>query len=342
MRVKTRMTSAKRTVTVRGSGVAALTAARLLDIQGWNVRLEGGTSVRRLHLLLSETTANLLEALWNDSTLLAGAHPIHERAVQWGRTSGFEVVPAVGTAIGADELVKRLATRLHLTAVSVDAEDEGSWIVDARAGSPETGNKTAPMRAFGRRHAWVSPAVLRAGSRADRCMMEAVESGWIFLLPVGNRRAILQFVSFPSSVASHLSDELLAETRTIRSVVDSIGAWSDPIACMPRAMLAPASAGRIAIGEAALSFDPISGDGVGHALRGVVLAVTILQEIADGMPIAERLNSYASTLHRAMVHHLTTCLSLYREAPYGDGWREELCAMQAGVALLTGKAVVAS
>ena len=54
---------------------------------------------------------------------------------------------------------------------------------------------------------------------------------------------------------------------------------------MPRARLPPASVGWLAVGEGALAFDPISGDGVGHALRGVVLAATTLHEIASGKEI---------------------------------------------------------
>jgi flavin-dependent dehydrogenase len=330
------MATNERSVVVRGSGVAALTCARLLDIQGWSVRLEQGAPARRLHLLLGEATAGLLAALWNDPLLLAGAHPVRERAVSWGSASGADTVPAPGVAIGANELVRRLAARLRLPSAAPDA---AALIVDAQPGSPESAGAAAPMRAFGRRHAWVAQAMLRAESRPDLCVMETVGDGWVFLLPVGAGRASLQFVAIPSITPLPAPNHAVAATRTIRKAIDGIGAWSDPMPCMPRARLPPACPGRIAVGEAALAFDPVSGDGVGHALRGAVLAATSLHAIANGAPIAECLDGYASTLRRAMAHHLKTCLALYGAAPRGPGWRDEVSAMAAGVALLTGKAV---
>lgn len=326
-----RKMASERSVIVRGSGVAALTCARLLDTQGWSVRLEQAVPARRHCLMLSEATCGLLAALWNDPLLLAGAHPIRERAVSWGLESEADVVPAPGLAISAIELARRLAASLRLSPADFT---DASWIVDARPDSPETIG--APMRAFGCRHAWVSQASLRAGSRSELCVMETVVDGWIFLLPTGAGQASLQFVSIPSITLKRTPSEVVAATRTIQKAIDDIGVWSDPMPCMPRARLPPACARRIAIGEAALGFDPISGDGVGHALRGAVLAATSLHAIADGTPIAGCLDGYASTLRRAMTHHLNACIGLY-EGMFG--WKDEVSAMAAGVALLTAPPV---
>ena len=331
------MIAGERSVIVRGSGVAALTIARLLDIQGWSVRLEQGAPARRLCLLLSETTAGLLAALWNDPLLLAGAHRIRERAVSWGPASEADTVAAPGVAISANELARRLAASLRLAPASADDVSDAAWIVDARPDSSETTGAAKPMRTFGHRHAWVAQAMLRAASRSDLCVIETVRDGWVFLLPAGTGRASLQFVSIPSITPPPAPNEAVAATRTIRKAIDGIGEWSDPMPCMPRARLPPACPGRISIGEAALGFDPISGDGVGHALRGTVLAAMSLHAIANGTPIAECLDGYASTLRRAMAHHLKTCLGLYGDA---QGWHDEVGAMAAGVALLTRQGIV--
>jgi len=276
------MTTRQRSVVVRGSGVAGLTIARLLDLQGWST------------------------------------------------------VPAPSVAIDASELARRLAASLRLAPASGDDVSDAAWIVDARSISPQTTGPASPMHAFGRRHARVAQAMLRAASRPDTCVIETVRDGWVFLLPAGAGGASLQFVSIPSITPIPAPNEAVAATRTIRKAIDSIGAWSDPMPCMPRIRLSPARPGRIAIGEAALGFDPISGDGVGHALRGTVLAATLLHGIANGTPIAECLDGYAYTLRRAMTHHLKTCLGLYAYTP---DWCDELSAMASGVALLTGQAI---
>ena len=92
--------------------------------------------------------------------------------------------------------------------------------------------------------------------------------------------------------------------------------------------------GRITVGDAAVAFDPISGDGVGHALRGAVLAATMLQTIAGGAPVAPCLARYSEMLRRAMSHHLRICLGFYRDGAIESGWRSEVAAMEAAVPTL--------
>lgn len=326
---------ADRSAVVRGSGVAALTCARLLGVQGWDVRLELGAPARRRHVLLGAATARLLAALWDEPMLLAGTHPIRERAVSWGTAPDIDILPAPGIALDIDDLVRRLAEGLCLPPGGADATGDAAWIVDTRPDSADSSGADPPMHVFGGRHAWISQVELRADSRDDLCVMESVADGWAFLLPVGGGLASLQFVSIPSGVPPLQPAEVAAATRVIRDAIGHAGAWSDPIPCMPRARLPPASVGRLAVGEGALAFDPISGDGVGHALRGVVLAATTLHEIASGKETAECLDDYANILRRAMVQHIRACLDLYGDAPLAAAWQDEIRAMKDGVALLT-------
>ena len=299
------------------------------------MRLEQSAPARRRRVLLSEATARLLAALWGDPLLLAGTHPIRERAVSWGAAPDVDVLPAPGIAIDVDDLIQRLAEGLCLPLGAADAASDAAWIVDTRPGSIGPSDADPPMHAFGGRHAWISQVELRTDSRHDLCVMESVADGWAFLLPTGGGFASLQFVSIPSCVPPSSPAEVGAATRVIRDAIGKFGAWSDPIPCMPRVRLPPARAGRLAVGEGALAFDPISGDGVGHALRGVVLAATTLHEIVSGEEIAECLNDYANTLRRAMVQHIQTCIGLYRDASLAAAWQEEIGAMEAGLALLT-------
>ena len=283
--------------------------------------------------MLGERAAGLLEALWNDPALLSDTHVVRERAVWWGPADRCETVSAPGIAIGVDDLVQRLRARLHLPQNVASADREAAWIVDARPCSTHH-NNVATIHAFGRRHASIAPASLRANSRTDVCIMESIERGWVFLLPIGAGQAALQFISVSEASALLNASEIVAATRMIRDAVATVGLWTGFVPCMPKARLPPARPGQIAIGEAALAFDPISGDGVGHALRGAVLAATVLQAIADGKPMRNCLDDYASTLRRAMTQHLSICLRLYADVPRAAGWPEELVAMKSGIALL--------
>jgi hypothetical protein len=312
--------------------MTALTCARLLGVQGWQVQREQGGEARPVHLLLGQATANLVAALWSDPTLFRGAHRIRERAVCWNRKNGMEAVAAPGLVIAADELVRRLASRL--TTESNGQDPAPFWIVHARA--PQTGEFPPALREIGRRQAWIAPAMLAPRAHRDRCLMESVERGWLFLLPVSAERADLQYVSLPSHPPPPAPEFVIEKTTMIRHALSDIAPWRSPIACMPKVHLTPAQSGALAVGEGALAFDPISGDGVGHALRSVVLAATTLDAIAKGQPADECLSEYAATLHRAMAHHLKICLGLYNDAMHDPGWRAEIAAMRAEMAELGG------
>jgi hypothetical protein len=271
--------------------------------------------------------------LWGDPLLLAGAHPVAQRAVVWGAAEPT-ILPAPGIVLDVDDLVGRLAQRLERPS---GATGNAAWIVDTQPGVFDTG---PPMRAFGNRQTWLAQVELRPQSRDDLCIMESVAQGWAFLLPLGGGLASLQFVSVPAAAPVPSPSEVVSSTRTIREAVGGAGAWSEPIPCMPRARLPSARDGWLAVGEGALAFDPISGDGVGHALRGVVLAATTLHEIATGKAMAECLDGYTNTLRRAMLQHLQTCHGLYVDAPFAAVWADEIAAMQAGAALLETAAAI--
>jgi hypothetical protein len=312
--------------------VTALTCARLLGVQGWQVQRDQGSEARPVHLLLGQATANLVAALWSDPTLFRGAHRIRERAVCWNRRNGMEPVAAPGLVIAADELVRRLASRL--TTENNGQDPPPLWIVNARA--PQAGEFPSALREIGRRQAWIAPATLAPKALRDRCLMESVEGGWLFLLPASAERADLQYVSLPSHSPPPAPEIVIEKTAMICHALSDIAPWRSPLACMPKVHLMPAQPGELAVGEGALAFDPISGDGVGHALRSVVLAATTLDAIAKGQPADECLSEYAATLHRAMAHHLKICLELYDNAMQDPGWRAEIATMRATTGELSG------
>ena len=202
------------------------------------------------------------------------------------------------------------------------------------------------MHCFGRRRAWAAPVALRSGAPSDRCVMAAMEAGWVFLLPVKGGRASLQLISIHSSESLPSPAQVVGATRAVRDCVGEVGAWSDPVPSMARIRLpvgklgSPRRPGRIAIGEAAVAFDPICGDGVGHALRGAVLTTIVLQTVARGASPVTCLGRYSSMLRRTMSHHLGICLRFYRDIAIYGGWCDEIVAMEDGVRFLTDGSVL--
>jgi len=290
--------------------------------QGWQVALTPEPRVRPLHWLIGARTAGLLAALWQDPELFAGVHPIAARTVVWPAGAAPVLAPAPGYAIAATELLARLAARLPALA----SPEPAAWQIDTRPGDISA---AAPaMRAFGTRRAWLAAARLAPAMPEDRCLMLAAGSGWLFVLPLGAGAASVQYigVALPPEPADLLAAHPLTDG------VAAVGDWSAPVAAMPRWRPDPVRIGVLAVGEAALGFDPISGDGVGHALRGLVLAATDLAAITGGGDAAAILARHAATLRSAMAQHLKACSGLYADA--GAAFAGEVAAMTAGLAEL--------
>ena len=273
-------------------------------------------------LRLGAATAQLLAALWSDPGLLAGVHRLDARAVRWNDDAAA-TQPGPGFTIDAADLSARLAARLRIPLVS-GHQGDCDWTIDARRAEPHA-------QRFGTRTAQVAHAMLRGSEDMGTCRMEAVPDGWLFLLPLGGDAAALQFVT-PGSARP--VPAVLAGSSLVAASLASAGAWSPPLPAMAGATLPAAAPGRLALGEAALSFDPIAGDGVGHALRGAVLAATTLDEVAKGGPAGPALARYDATLRAAMAHHLGLCVRHYRAATPGAVWDSEIVAMEQGRAAL--------
>jgi hypothetical protein len=80
----------------------------------------------------------------------------------------------------------------------------------------------------------------------------------------------------------------------------------------------------ISIGDSSVAFDPISGEGVGNALRGCILATAVLKGIASGMAPDRCLQYYDLRLRRALLQHVTQCISFYSSAFASEKWKEEI------------------
>ncbi|HKM61076.1 MAG TPA: hypothetical protein VJY39_01170 [Acidisphaera sp.] len=312
--------SQARSACVIGAGVAGLTAAHLLRARGWNVAASGTPRASFGAILLRETTARLLLAIWGDTdgTLLRGARRLHGRRVLWGTEPEARVAqPAY--AIELSMLVAALAERVGRLAP--DSADACAWTL---AATDDAASPLGPARRHGVRRAWIADVALSPLAPRDEAVLEGVDGGWFMLLPDGSGRGTLQAVAARASDAPPF-DDLRARTRLMRDLVGEVCAQAGPFPCMPR-LRAPAAGSRtIAVGEAALACDPLCGDGVGHALRGAVAAASALQAIAAGAPEAEALRRYDAGLAFAMRRHLGACIAHYEAA--GGGWDAEIAAM---------------
>jgi len=343
--------------TVHGGGVAALTAARLLALKGWTVDLWTGRRVSAgPRLLLSDSTWSLLGALWGlDRDQYPVAHPIRYRTVLTDAAPATTTAH-IGWSLQLDDLRETLALRLSDTPsgrLTVHREDpvdfhapngDRGWAVIAarnadRSQAPD-GVTTFPSAtghvSAGSRCVRAADAPLRRSAPRDACAFEWVAAGWLFAAPLDTDRALLQLMT--PGADGHDDAAALAEAVSQSRLVSAL--IEEPTGTNRRWESSPylkdpwPHLRRIRIGEAAVGFDPICGDGCGHAMRTAVLAVAALDAIESGESPVDVRRHYRQRLGYAFFSHLQTCREIYATAVQSSIWADELRRMDSAESVM--------
>lgn len=140
---------------------------------------------------------------------------------------------------------------------------------------------------------------------ADRAIFEAVPGGWLFLLPTGPQRALLQSQRDEPDGNQDLLHTNLAQSLVLPRLIVPVESEpqifnASPHLANPCAGNASALGGAwIAIGDAAMALPPVTGDGVGNGIRTAIWATACLRAVQAGEPEAEVLAFYAWRLRDA-------------------------------------------
>jgi len=119
-----------------------------------------------------------------------------------------------------------------------------------------------------------------------------------------------------------------------RLVVEQIEGLSGPAAqfpAYPRIAWPLCGSGWLACGTAALLFDPLCGDGTGHAIREAILASAVVRAIAKGAKADELLAHYQTRLMAGFKRHIKLCREFYLSGHGGPWWNAELGSLDRGV-----------
>jgi len=326
---------------VVGAGVAGLTCAHLLAEHGWNVHVWDLGVNRTPPLVLNDGTVWLLRDLWRGGDeLVEGAVRLRVRTVQWGR--GPETtVRQPGVVVDGGLLRQRLLGRLveahpdRVCLFEVPAAGLTERLAEVRPAVrvfDASGRRAhaatvlgkARRRILGRRCILTAPVTLAEHCASEACWMETVSDGWVFLAPIEAGRAVLQaMVPHSPGDPEDTLRRLHAETRLISRRVDELAGWVSVFAAAPQCSDPLLGHRWIAIGDAAIALDPVSGDGTGHGLRGAILATSVIEAIASGCPDRSYLDHYHTRLVEAFQVHLQRCLAHYSTAFSSPAWLEE-------------------
>jgi flavin-dependent dehydrogenase len=321
--------SRKRTL-VLGCGVAGLTVAQLLSGRGWTVDCLAGTPGPGPVVVIGWPDALLLLELWQaDEALFRSAHRLHGRVVHWEPGPAPSLAPAPALVMPIDRLTRVLADRAgaagmrFVDTAQVDATDY-DWVVQA-GGRPAMAQASID---FGRRCGAAAPVRLAPCAHTDRTVMESVADGWLFVIPHGLGRGTLQAVFCgPRGDPAADLQALLSQSRAASALVEEIAGRPIGFAAMPRLATTPCVSGSIAVGDAALTLDPMSGGGIASGLRGAILAAAVLDATEGEGTSPACFEHYAQRLRDVMRSHVRSCIELYGRAVNAMAWRAEIRAM---------------
>lgn len=289
-------------VSIRGDGVAARCCGHLLGQAGYRVSLARTERPRVPMIMLSAAAQSLIRDIFQRDDLFSGLPAIHKRIVAWGS----EPVELAHSAVVVSEEV--LLERLGFES----CEAESGWTICA---APPLPAQTVEHR-FGSRMATLTKVEMK---ESGACWVESVEEGWLFLnsgwlIAVGGS-----------------AEELLGKSRLVARQIVARGADEVRFAASPR-MIAPLGGDTwIACGSAAMSFDPLCGDGTAHAVREAILASAVIRAADGGEPIADLVKHYEARLTAGFQRHLEECRRFYSSGGSGEWWRQEAGACVQGM-----------
>jgi hypothetical protein len=279
--------------------------------------------------MLSDSAIALMRDVLGNDHLFGTSRRVTRRVVAWGPHAEPVTLDHGAVAVSEQELLDELGREgfADESASQPDGTPDGTpdWTIAASAPLP---GDTVENR-FGARTATATPVELRADSESNCCWMESLEDGWLFLIGNAPGAGWLLAVGAPTG-------ELIDKSRLISKQIASLGPEQGRFSSAPRivAPLCGDTSSRkswLACGSAAMTFDPICGDGTAHAVREAILAAAVIRAIENGGDEASLKTHYEARLTAGFRRHLELCLAFYRSGGSGEWWQREALGLRNGI-----------
>jgi flavin-dependent dehydrogenase len=202
----------------------------------------------------------------------------------------------------------------------------------------DAGGRSAPLaRQIGARRrvsdrlvcGWVHGFACPMGRGSGLTVVEAVEDGWWYTAPVPNGRRVLAFLTdadLPAARIAHNTASLINSTiaaPAIRAIVmeSELASLSGGFTAAHSSVLNPfGAAGWLAAGDASISFDPLSAQGLLHALfSGLAAAEATHSSLAgddDAVPRYRRLMNSIYLAYRRRLDFFYASETRWPSAPF--------------------------
>jgi hypothetical protein len=257
-------------------------------------------------IMLSVAAQDLIRDIFQRDDLFHDLPVIRKRIVAWGA----DAVQLDHSAVVVSEGV--LLDRLGM----VSCETQAGWTICA---APPLPAQTVEHR-FGSRMASAVAVELNAIAHRDACWIESLEDGWLFLnsgwlIAVGARAEVL-----------------LSKSRLVGEQIVRVEGAALQFPASPRMTIPLGGEGWISCGSAAMSFDPLCGDGTAHAVREAILASAVIRAADLGEPVVDLMSHYESRLTAGFQRHLKECYKFYSSGGNAAWWRAEAESCVEGIA----------
>lgn len=311
-------------VLIQGDGIAAVCLARLLSDAGLDYNLEHQPRPKVASVLLSRQSELLLRSIFPETPehgldLFDGYARITTRIVRWGEASDEVALPHHGIVVPEGDLLKRLWSR-----VPNPARHSGLGLFPPWICSTHSGAAIGPEYVCGSRIARFAQVRLSPQAEASSCWIESVPAGWLFLLADGMGNGTL--IAVGDQV-----DALLATSNTVARRLANVTTAGATASVAPLKRERFFRGHMLACGGAAMRFDPLCGEGAGHAAREAFLAAAVLIGMARGESEARLLEHYKTRLDHAFYRHLQLCFQFYSTGGTGEFWSAQASALRAGL-----------
>ena len=238
---------------------------------------------------------------------LFGSLPtVRKRVVLWGKGPAV-TLPHSGVVVEECVLLEKLWHRVE------KSSPDNACAADFTIQSVDSATNSKRQR-FGSRRATATTVAIEQ-TAAQTCWIEALDNGWLFLLPSGELTSSL--IAVGESAAA-----LLDRSQLVGPQVESLVGPGATFDAYPQILDPLCGPDWLACGNAAMRFDPICGEGAGNAVREAILASAVIP--------AGAIDHYAARLLAGFARHLNVCRKFYRAACTGPWWEAELADLERG------------
>ena len=303
-------------VLIRGEGVAACCCAHLLSRADVPFVLEAADRPKVPAIMVGEATQKLLADVFDRRDLFDGLPRINKRVVVWGENTDPLALPHSAVVVSEEVLLDRIQSGLSHPNPAVS---ESGWTIFASRPLPPSSEE----HHFGSRMAAASAVKLKTGCDPGACWVESLDNGWLFLLPGAERPWLLS--------VGDSAEALLGRSRLISVQIVDASASRGTFPSHPRIAEPLCEPGWLACGTAGLGFDPLCGDGTGHAVREAILASAVVRAAIEGAHVDALVAHYRARLTAGFKRHLEACRQFYQAGRSGPWWDQELNSLDRGL-----------